>query len=112
MMQKVYGDGCLSLHTIYEWFKRSKEGREDLNDDQRSGQPRSAVNKENIEIVLEFIKKEPKSSLRYMEIELNIFKDSIYRILTEHLGLRKVCARFVSHKLITHDNTSDYRSTL
>jgi len=34
-----------------------------------------------------------------MEIEFNISKTSIYRILTEHLGLQKVCARFVPHKL-------------
>jgi len=34
-----------------------------------------------------------------MEIELNISKTLIYRILTEHLGLQNVCARFVPHKL-------------
>jgi histone-lysine N-methyltransferase SETMAR len=34
-----------------------------------------------------------------MEMELNINATSIYRILTEHLGFRKVCARFVPHKL-------------
>jgi len=34
-----------------------------------------------------------------MEIELNISKTLIYRILTERLGLQKVCARFVPHKL-------------
>ena len=34
-----------------------------------------------------------------MEMELNLSATSIYRILTEHLGLRKVCSRFVRHKL-------------
>ena len=34
-----------------------------------------------------------------MEMELNLSATSIYRILTEHLGLRKVCSRFVPHKL-------------
>ena len=56
-MQKVYGDECLPNTTINEWFKRSKEGQEDLNDNKRSGWPRSAVNKENVEIVREFIEK-------------------------------------------------------
>uniref|UniRef100_A0A034VCE1 Mariner Mos1 transposase n=1 Tax=Bactrocera dorsalis TaxID=27457 RepID=A0A034VCE1_BACDO len=32
-------------------------------------------------------------------MELNISKTSIYCILTEHLGLREVCSRFVPHKL-------------
>ena len=57
MMRKVYGDECLFRSTIYEWFKRFKEGREDLNDDERSGRPRSAMNVKNVGIVCEFIKK-------------------------------------------------------
>ena len=36
----VYGDECLSRLTIYEWFKRLKEGREDLSDDELSIIPR------------------------------------------------------------------------
>ena len=34
MMQKVYGDECLSRSSICEWFKhkRFKEGQENLND--------------------------------------------------------------------------------
>jgi len=57
------------------------------------------ITENSIETVREFIKNQPKSSLKFMEIELNISKTSIYRILTEHLGLQKVCARFVPHKL-------------
>ena len=63
------------------------------------------ITENSIEIVREFIKNEPKSSLKFMESELNISKTSIYRILTDHLGLRKPCARFVPHKL-TDDQKS------
>ena len=44
MMQKVYGDKCLYRSTICELFKRFKEGRQDLNDDERSSRPSSSVN--------------------------------------------------------------------
>ena len=65
MMQKNYGDECVSRSTIYEWFKRFiLEGQEDLNDDERSGRPRSAVNEENVEIVREFINNKSKFSFR------------------------------------------------
>ena len=40
----------------------------------------------------EFIKNEQKSSLSYIEMELNVSKVSVHTILTEHSGLRKVCA--------------------
>ena len=58
--------------------------------DERSGRPRNVVNEENAEIVREFIRKEPKSSLIYMESVLGITAASIYRILTEKLGYIKV----------------------
>ena len=98
-MKKVYGDDCLSRSPIHEWFLRFQEGREALEDDERSGRPRNVGNEENAEIVHEFIRKELKSSLTYMESELGISAASIYRILTENLGYIKVCAKFDPHTL-------------
>ena len=99
LMKQVYGDNCVARTSVYEWYTRFKNGREDINDDAHTGRPKSTINENSIEVVRNFIKHEPKSSVRYMEMELNIPKSTIYRILTEHLGLQKVCARFVPHKL-------------
>lgn len=99
LMKQVYGDDCLSRSRVHEWYSRFKEGREDLNDGEHVGQPKFVITKDSIETVREFVKEQPKSSLKFMEMELDISKSSIYRILTEHLGYRKVCARFVPHKL-------------
>ena len=60
-----------------------------MEDDERSGRPRNVVNGKNAEIVREFIRKELKSSLKYMKSELGISAASIYRILTENLGYIK-----------------------
>ena len=46
-----------------------QDGRAALEDDERSGRPRNVVNEENAAIVREFVRKEPKSSLKYMESE-------------------------------------------
>ena len=51
MMKKVYGDDCLFRSRIHEWFKRFQEGRQALEDDERSGRPINVVNEENAEIV-------------------------------------------------------------
>ena len=61
---------------------------------------------ENAEIVREFIRKEPKSRLQYMESELSAA--SIYRILTENMGYIKVCAKFVPHTLKPPEKTSEF----
>ena len=102
-MKKVYGADCPSRSRIHEWFKRFQEDREALEDDERSGRPRNVVNEENAEIGREFITKEPKSSLKYMESELGISAASIYRIWTDNLGYLKVCAKFVPHTLKPHE---------
>ena len=99
MMKEVYGDDCSRFH---EWFKRFQEGREALEDDECSGRPRNVVNEENAKIVREFIRKEPKSSQKYMESELWTSAASIYRILTKNLGYIKVCVKFVPHTFKPH----------
>ena len=61
-MKKVYGDDCLSRSRIHEWFKRFQEGREALEEDERSCRPRNAVNEENAEIVRKLIRKSLQKS--------------------------------------------------
>ena len=39
LLKKVYGDECLSRTQVFEWFKRFKERREEIGDDQRPGHP-------------------------------------------------------------------------
>lgn len=41
---RKHDDDCLSRSRIYEWFKRFKEGREDLQDE-RPGRRKDVVNK-------------------------------------------------------------------
>ena len=95
MMKKVYGDDCLSRNHIHEWFKRFQECREALEDDKRSGRPRNVVNEKNAEIVLEFIRKVPKSSLihgigirKIRSVDLSYFDRKFGR----HKGLCQICS--------------------
>ena len=39
LLKKVYGDECLSRTQVFEWFRRFKEGREEIGDDQLPGHP-------------------------------------------------------------------------
>ena len=103
MKKTLYGDDCLSRSLIHFLFKRFQEGLEALEDDERSGRPRNVVNEGNAEIVREFIRKEPKSSLKYMKSELGILGALIYSILTENWGYIKVSAKFVPHTLKLHE---------
>jgi transposase len=53
MLQTVYGDEALSRVSVSEWVKRFKDGREDLQDDSRSGRPSTSRNADTVVNVLE-----------------------------------------------------------
>jgi len=99
LLKIAYGDNCLSKTQVYEWHRRFKAGREDVNDDERPGRPSEAITVKNIEKVRDFVKVSKKSSVRFLEMELGISKTTIHRILTEKLGLRKLNSKFVPHQL-------------
>ena len=46
---------------VFEWYRRFREGRENVEDDGRSGRPIKAVTEENVEKVRDFVKISKKS---------------------------------------------------
>ena len=55
LLKKVYGNEFLSRTQIFEWFKRFKEGREEIRDDQCPGRPSTSKRDANIEKVGEIV---------------------------------------------------------
>ncbi|XP_054737795.1 histone-lysine N-methyltransferase SETMAR-like [Anastrepha obliqua] len=99
LMQKVYGGDCLARSNVYNWFKRFKNGREDLDDDKRPGRPEASNRAELVEKVREIIAVDENFTARVLAEELNSSTGTIWKILTDDLGKRKVCARFVPQQL-------------
>jgi hypothetical protein len=40
MLTEVYGADAMKKSSVFEWYKRFKEGREDVKDDERTGRRR------------------------------------------------------------------------
>ena len=99
LMKKVYGDDCMSHTQVYAWFTRFKNGRDDLNDDPRPGRPETSNGAELVEKVRKIIAIDANFTVRMLTEELNLSYCTIYSILTEDLGKKKVFARFVPHQL-------------
>ena len=81
------------------WFTRFENSREDLNDDLRPGQPEASIRAELKEKVREIIAINANFTVRMLAEELNSSYCTMYTILTEDLGKRKACTRFVPHQL-------------
>ena len=51
LLQEVYGDETMSRTCLFEWHRRFKEGREEVDDDHRSGRPSTSRTDEKVERV-------------------------------------------------------------
>ena len=99
LMKKVYGDDCMSRTQVYTWFTRFKNDLDDLNDGSRPGRPETSNRAEFVEKVREIIAIDANFTVRMLAEKLILSYCTIYTILTEDLGKRKVFARFVPQQL-------------
>jgi len=87
---------------VRKWCKEFKEGRTDVHDEQRSGRP--SVSDETIAKVEAAMLKDRRITVRELsEMIPDVSKTSIDKILTEHLGYHKICARWVP-RMLTDDH--------
>lgn len=101
LINKAYGSTAMSRAIVYRWYARFRDGREDVKDDARSGRPSTARTEENVESVRRLLTEDRRTTLQMIADRLNIGKETVRRIVTEDLGKRKICARFVPHALTT-----------
>ena len=98
LINKAYGSSAMSRAIVYRWYARFRDGREDMKDDARSG-PLTARTDENMESVRRLLTEDCCTTLHMIADCLNIGKETVCRIVTEDLGKRRICARFVPHTL-------------
>jgi histone-lysine N-methyltransferase SETMAR len=48
MLQEAFGDNAMSQSKTFLWYKRFKDGRTSVDDDERSGRPSTSTTPENI----------------------------------------------------------------
>ena len=95
MLQQVDGEETMSRTRAFEWRKRFKDGREEVEDDPRSGRPSTSRMADNIERVKQMVHADHRLTVRMIAEELSINKDTVWSIIIEHLEMRKVCVKMV-----------------
>ncbi|KAJ8953293.1 hypothetical protein NQ318_015875 [Aromia moschata] len=100
MLKKAFGVDCLSDRQIFR--KAFAEGREDVNDENRAGRPSTSSSDDNVKRVRDLLNTNRRLSVRLISETLDITKTIVHEIVSESLGMRKVCAKFVP-KVLTDD---------
>ncbi|UYV78760.1 hypothetical protein LAZ67_16002673 [Cordylochernes scorpioides] len=87
-----------------EWCRKlsSKEGREDVNDEERAGRPSTSTTDEKINEVEKMILANRRITVREVAEDLNISIGSCHSIFINDLGMRRVAGKFVP-KLLNCD---------
>ncbi|GFT06949.1 protein GVQW3 [Trichonephila clavipes] len=109
LLKEVYGGECLSRARVFEWFKRFKDGRQDVEDDSRPGRPSTSKTDENVEKVASLIRSNRRLSIRAIAETVNIDKECVRQILHDNLNMQKVCAKMVP-KVLTFEQQATRKS--
>jgi len=99
MANSAYGDQTLSRSNVFRWYGRFRDGREDIEDDRRSGRPAECPNDNNVEKISQLLLQNRHLSLTKLGDEVNISKDTVRKIVAEDLRKRKIFSRFIPHSL-------------
>lgn len=105
-LRVAFGDDAPSRTTVFEWFAEFRRGRRSLEDEARTGRPVEATTNENIAAVRAMVEEDARLTVVQLEVAIGISSGSIRTILHEKLGLHKICARWVPHRL-----TDDQKAT-
>lgn len=98
-LNSTFGDEAPHFATVKRWFNEFDRGRSSLQDQFREGRPKSVVLPENIDAVRELIMEDRHVTYHEIEATLGISSTSVYKILHEHLAVKKICSRWIPHNL-------------
>jgi len=99
ILVQVYGDNAMKKTAVYKWVKRFSEGTESVTDEERSGRPATSRTEENIAKVRQIVREDRQLTVISIAEQVNIDRETVKKVLTEDLSMRKVCAKMVPKDL-------------
>jgi len=101
-LQRVYVDVCMGASSVRRWVKHFKDGNTSIQDQPRSGRPRTASTEPNKKRIDEIIKEDRRVTLNAVATKLGIGHSAVQEMFGS-LGYRKICVHWVPH-LLTEDH--------
>lgn len=95
----MYGDQSLSLATVPFWAADFRCGRTSVLDEDREGRPKTATNEKMVKKVHQIVNADRRLKVHEIAEAAGISDEHVHSILHEHLGMRKLSARWVPHLL-------------
>ncbi|CAF1468251.1 unnamed protein product [Rotaria sp. Silwood1] len=100
-LMTVFGDEAPSYATVARWAQWFREGREEIEDEARPGRPMTETTDENIEQIHDAINDDPYVTIEELQENTGLSHETIHRIISDHLKLKKFTARYRPKRLTT-----------
>lgn len=101
-LRKYYGDSAPSHGMVQKWFTEFCCGRTSTKDAERSGRPVEVTTDEIVNKIHDIVLEDRRMKIREIAKTVNISDERVFNILHEHLGMKKLSARWVP-RLLTVD---------
>jgi len=77
LLTVAYGEYAMKKSNVVKWHGRFKEGREDVQDDPRSGQPKTQRTYANVDRVRTLVHSDRRVGVRVIAEKLNMNKETV-----------------------------------
>lgn len=98
MMQRTPSNSSVKRALVFKWYKRFADGRDSLEDDEGRGR-KTKISSDVVASVREALDSDRRLTVRTLSAMIGVSVGTIYTILTEHLKMSKVHARWVPRLL-------------
>lgn len=92
--------------TVKKWSNRFSQGETSIHDEPRAGRPTTATSPDNVVAVRCIIDRDPHVTLEDIEEQTGISHGSVESILSDHLHLHKISARWIP-KLLSQEQKKE-----
>ncbi|XKL59343.1 hypothetical protein PGB90_000359 [Kerria lacca] len=111
-LKAIYGDKALSRVHVWKWSKRLRENRTNLHDENRPDRP-SIMTEELVNSVQEYILNDHRLIINDLcNLHPDLSTGTMFDIVRDCLGYRKICARLVPKELCSAHMESRFRVSL
>ena len=97
LLKVAYIEYAMKKSSVFEWHRRFKEGREDVQDD-----PKTQKTDANVDRVRTLVLSDRRLGVRVIAAVLNMNRETMRQIVKEDLGKRKISAKMLP-RILTHD---------
>ena len=89
ILQTAFGSSFMNRASVFEWYKRFKEGMESVRDDERCGRSKEVRTPELIGQIKNFMDKDRRVSIETISAQFDVSVATEYTIILEELKIRK-----------------------